>query len=171
MNRLSGIVLAVAMSFTASTFAAESTTADVRESAVGAHVTTAEIVRDATSLDQYTGRYEADGIVFVVVLEENMLTIELPETWAFPQVALRAEGANGFFAAEVPVIVTFQTNDHGQVTGLVAYPPNGQAPLSATKVALRHGIVTIYDVSDVRRGIVTIYDVESTPSATITAAN
>ena len=61
----------------------------------------------------------------------RFLTIQLPADWGLPKLRLRPESLRDFFAAELPLRVTFQTNDDGQVIGLLLHPPRGQKAIPA----------------------------------------
>jgi hypothetical protein len=103
-------------------------------------------VDEAVAADRYTGRYRsADGVVFYVVQEDGSLTIDLPANWGATESRLRAEPA-GLFVAEASTVVKFETDTAGRVTGLVAYPANGGAAITAVKEPLPRGVVTIQDV-------------------------
>jgi len=94
-----------------------------------------EIVLDPARAAGYAGRYEADGEgVFVIAKERDFLTIELPADWGLPKLRLRAESQRDLFVAELPLRVTFQSNDHGRVTGALIYPPRGQQPVLAKRI-------------------------------------
>jgi hypothetical protein len=126
---------------------------------------------EAVASDRYTGRYRsADGVVVYVVQEDGSLTIDLPANWGATESRLRADSA-GLFVAEASTVVRFEMDAEGRVTGLVAYPPNGAAAITAVKEPLPRGVVTIHDVpkEQIRRGIVTIEDVPT--SVTSIAAN
>jgi CubicO group peptidase (beta-lactamase class C family) len=93
-----------------------------------------EIVLDPAILDSYAGRYEAKGEgVFIIAREAGGLTIQSPGDWGLPKQHLRPESARDFFVSELPLRVTFQTNSRG-VSGMVVYPPRGQAGVVATRI-------------------------------------
>jgi serine-type D-Ala-D-Ala carboxypeptidase/endopeptidase len=93
-----------------------------------------EIALDSAVLDTYAGRYEAPGEgAFIIVREGDFLTIQAPEDWGLPKLRLRAERRRDFFASELPLRVTFQTDDDGRVNGLLIYPPRGQRPVLANR--------------------------------------
>jgi serine-type D-Ala-D-Ala carboxypeptidase/endopeptidase len=94
----------------------------------------AEITLDSAILDSYAGRYASGTDRFVVAREGPFLTIQLPADWGLPKVRLRPEARLDFFAAELPLRVTFQTDDKGQVTGLVIHPPRGQKAIPASRI-------------------------------------
>lgn len=92
-----------------------------------------EITLDSAILDSYAGRYTAAAEAFVVTKEGDFLTILLPADWGLPKLRLRPESLRDFFAAELPLRVTFQTNADGQVSGLVIHPPRGQKAIPAKR--------------------------------------
>ena len=94
-----------------------------------------EIAIDSVVLDSYAGRYQAqeEGI-FNITRERDFLTIQMPPGWGLPKFRLRPESRRDFFVAELPIRVTFQTNDHGGVNGLVVYSPRSQHALPASKI-------------------------------------
>ena len=92
-----------------------------------------EITLDSAILDSYAGRYTAAAEAFVVTKEGDFLTILLPADWGLPKLRLRPERRRDFFTAELPLRVTFQTNDDGQVSGLVIHPPRGQKAIPAKR--------------------------------------
>jgi serine-type D-Ala-D-Ala carboxypeptidase/endopeptidase len=95
-----------------------------------------EIALDSAVLDTYAGRYEASGEgVFVIVREGEFLTIQLPADWGLPKLRLRPESRREFFAAELPLRVTFQTDNEGRVRGLLLYPPRGQKAVPANRIS------------------------------------
>ena len=95
-----------------------------------------EISIDSKILDNYAGRYEAEGEgVFTVAREGNSLTIESPGDWGLPKLRIRPENIRDFFAAELPLRVTFQTGGDGHVTGLLIYPPRGQKAVPARRMS------------------------------------
>jgi CubicO group peptidase (beta-lactamase class C family) len=86
-----------------------------------------EIALDSAVLDTYAGRYEAQGEgVFIIARERDFLTIQVPADWGLPKLRLRPEGLRDFFASELPLRVTFQTDSDRRVNGLLVYPPRGQ---------------------------------------------
>jgi hypothetical protein len=60
-------------------------------------------------------------------------TILLPADWGLPTLRLRSESLRDFFAEEIPLRVTFQTNADGQVSGLLIHPPRGQKAIPAKR--------------------------------------
>ena len=95
-----------------------------------------EIALESALLDTYAGRYEAQGEgVFIVSLEGNFLTIQLPASWGLPKLRLRAESRRDFFVAELALRVTFQTDSDGRVNGLLVYPPRGQNAVPANRIS------------------------------------
>jgi serine-type D-Ala-D-Ala carboxypeptidase/endopeptidase len=94
-----------------------------------------EIHLDPAVLDAYAGRYEAPGEgVFVIVREGDFLTLQAPADWGLPKLRIRPESRHDFFAAELPLRVTFQTDDDGRVKGLLIYPPRGQKAVPAKRL-------------------------------------
>lgn len=94
-----------------------------------------EIAIDSSLLDNYAGRYEAQGEgIFTIARENNFLTIESPADWGLPKLRIRPESPRDFFATELPVRVTFQVSNDGRVTGLLIYPPRGQKGVSANRI-------------------------------------
>ena len=94
-----------------------------------------EIAIDSALLDKYAGRYEAQGEgIFTVARENNFLTIESPADWGLPKLRIRPESLVDFFATELPVRVTFKTDNNGRVTGLIIYPPRGQKGVPANRL-------------------------------------
>jgi D-alanyl-D-alanine-carboxypeptidase/D-alanyl-D-alanine-endopeptidase len=93
-----------------------------------------EVALEPAVLDTYAARYEARGEgVFIIVRERDFLTIELPADWGLPKLRLRPESLRDFFAAELPLRVSFQTDSDGRVNGLLIYPPRGQPAILATR--------------------------------------
>jgi CubicO group peptidase (beta-lactamase class C family) len=92
------------------------------------------IALEATVLDTCAGRYEAEGEgVFIIVREGDFLTIQLPASWGLPKMRLRPESLRDFFVSELPLRVTFQTDQDGRVNGLLLYPPRGQHAIPASR--------------------------------------
>jgi hypothetical protein len=68
-----------------------------------------EITIDPSLLDRYLGRYEIkDEGTFTVAREDNFLTLESPADWGLPKLRIRPETDRDFFAAELPLRITFQ---------------------------------------------------------------
>jgi len=98
-----------------------------------------EIALDSTVLDSYTGRYEAQGEgIFIIIREGDFLTIQFPSDWGLPKMRLRPESLRDFFASELPLRVTFQTDGDGHANGLLVHPPRGQKAVAANKIASEH---------------------------------
>lgn len=94
-----------------------------------------EISLDSAVLKNYAGRYEAPGEgVFQVALEATFLTIQAPSDWGLPKLRIRPESPRNFFATELPLRVTFQTDSGGHVTGMLVYPPRGQHEIAAQRI-------------------------------------
>lgn len=93
-----------------------------------------EIALDLTILDSYAGRYTSGTEAFIIAREGAFLTIQLPGDWGLPKLRLRPESLRDFFAAELPLRVTFQTDNEGRVTGLLVHPPRGQKSVPATRI-------------------------------------
>ncbi len=95
-----------------------------------------EITVDSAVLDTYAGRYEARGQgVFIIVREVDFLTIQLPADWGLPKLRLRPEGLRDFFASELSLRVIVQIDSDRRVNGLLVYPPRGQQPIRADRMA------------------------------------
>jgi D-alanyl-D-alanine-carboxypeptidase/D-alanyl-D-alanine-endopeptidase len=95
-----------------------------------------EIALDSAVLDTYAGRYEARGErLFIIVREGDLLTIQPPADWGLPRLRLRPENLRDFFAAELPLRITFQTDSDGRVNGLLVYPPRGQQAILANRMS------------------------------------
>lgn len=94
-----------------------------------------EITLDAALLDTYVGRYEAPGEgVFSVIRDGDHLMLESPAVWGLPTLRIRPEGPSDFFASELPLRVTFQTDSGGRVSGILVYPPRGQKAVPARRI-------------------------------------
>ena len=93
-----------------------------------------EITLESAILDSYAGRYTSGTEAFVIAREAAFLTIQLPADWGLPKLRLRPESLLDFFAAELPLRVTFQTDTKGQVTGLLIHPPRGQKAIPASRI-------------------------------------
>jgi serine-type D-Ala-D-Ala carboxypeptidase/endopeptidase len=95
-----------------------------------------EITLDSKRLDCLIGKYEAKGEgVFVVAREGAFLTFEAPADWGLPKLRIRPESPSDFFAAELPLRVSFQIENDCQITGLLVYPPRGQKSVPAKRLA------------------------------------
>jgi hypothetical protein len=93
-----------------------------------------EVTIDPTVLDRFVGRYEVKGEgIFTVAREENFLTIESPADWGLPKLRIRPEAERDFFASELPLRITFQSDAEDHITGFLIYPPNGNKALPAQK--------------------------------------
>jgi serine-type D-Ala-D-Ala carboxypeptidase/endopeptidase len=96
-----------------------------------------EIALDPKLLDSYAGRYEARGEgIFTVARAADFLTIESPADWGLPKLRIRPESAQEFFAAELPLRITFTTDNDRRVTGLLIYPPRGQKAVPAHRKSI-----------------------------------
>jgi serine-type D-Ala-D-Ala carboxypeptidase/endopeptidase len=96
----------------------------------------AEVVVPPAVLEAYVGTYEAPGEgAFVVAREGEFLTLRTPAEWGLPRLRLRPETLRAFFAAEVPLRVTFQRGGDGRVSAALIHPPRGQGAVSASRVA------------------------------------
>lgn len=97
--------------------------------------TRTEISLSIAALDRYAGRYEAAGEgVFTVVREDTFLTFEAPGEWGLPKLRLRAETATDFFVSELPLLVKFESDAGGRVTGMLITPPRGQKAIPAKRL-------------------------------------
>jgi D-alanyl-D-alanine-carboxypeptidase/D-alanyl-D-alanine-endopeptidase len=95
-----------------------------------------QISLDPAVLETYAGRYEASGEgIFRVALEATFLTIQAPSDWGLPKLRIHPESRRDFFATELPLRVTFQTDSGGHVTGMLVYPPRGQHEVPAQRMA------------------------------------
>jgi CubicO group peptidase (beta-lactamase class C family) len=73
-----------------------------------AHPKHTEIALDPKVLDSYAGRFEAKGEgIFTVARQNDFLTIESPADWGLPKLRILPESLLDFFAAELPLRVTF----------------------------------------------------------------
>jgi D-alanyl-D-alanine-carboxypeptidase/D-alanyl-D-alanine-endopeptidase len=98
-----------------------------------------EVEIDPKLLDSYAGWYQAqEEGVFSIVRERDHLTIQVPAGWGLPKFRLRPESREDFFVAELPIRVTFRTDDQGHVNGLLIYPPRSQHALVASKTGAAH---------------------------------
>ena len=94
-----------------------------------------EISLDSATLDTYVGRYEAPGEgVFSIVRDKDALMIEAPDNWGLPKLRIHPESAKEFFVSELPMRITFQTDQGGHVTGILVYPPRGQKSVPAQRI-------------------------------------
>lgn len=95
-----------------------------------------EIALDPVILARYAGRYEAPGEgIFTVALERGSLSFEAPAEWGLPKLRIRPESRAAFFAAELPLRVTFETGANGNVKGVLIYPPRGQKGIAARRMS------------------------------------
>ena len=95
-----------------------------------------EVTVESTVLDSYKGRYKAKGEgIFTVARENNFLTFESPADWGLPKLRIRPESQREFFAAELPLRVTFKIGNDGHVNGLLIYPPRGQKAVPADRIS------------------------------------
>ncbi len=69
-----------------------------------------------------------------IAREGTLLTIALPSDWGLPTLRLHAEKQQEFFAKELPLRVTFETDANGGVTGMLVHPPRGQAAIQARRL-------------------------------------
>jgi CubicO group peptidase (beta-lactamase class C family) len=94
-----------------------------------------EIKLDPSLLDSYAGRYEAaeEGI-FNIVRDRDYLTIQLPASWGLPKFRIRPESRQDFFVAELPIRITFQSDNDGRISGILLYPPRGQHAMPARRL-------------------------------------
>jgi CubicO group peptidase (beta-lactamase class C family) len=93
-----------------------------------------EITIDPNVLDRYVGRYQVKGEgIFTVAREDNFLTLESPADWGLPKLRIRPETERDFFAAELPLRITFESDAGEKITGFLIYPPNGNKALPAEK--------------------------------------
>jgi len=94
-----------------------------------------EIRIPAAELEGYAGRYALEGVgVFQITREGGSLTLLAPVDWGLPKFRLHPESKDEFFVSEMPMHVTFQTGDKGNVTGALIYPPRGQHGIPTTKI-------------------------------------
>ncbi|MGH8102806.1 MAG: serine hydrolase [Chthoniobacterales bacterium] len=101
---------------------------------IAAKTSHTEITIDPSALDRYVGRYEVTGEgIFTVARKDNFLTLESPADWGLPTLRIRPETERDFFAAELPLRVSFQSDAEDHITGLFIYPPNGNKALPAQK--------------------------------------
>jgi hypothetical protein len=141
MFRLTSVVLVTSLSL-AAIAAEEDSAASGEHTQVVALNASRDVVAEPTSLDDYAGVYEtADGATFVVARAGGSLAIELPETMALP---IRANGGPSFTLDGALVQIAFETDARGQARLIVSRP--SAAPVVATRVPLRRGVVTIQDI-------------------------
>lgn len=94
-----------------------------------------EIALEPAVLAAYAGRYEAEGEgTFVIAREGDFLTFEAPAEWGLPKLRIRPESRREFFASELPLRVTFESDADGRVTGMLIHPPRGQKAIPASRV-------------------------------------
>ena len=94
-----------------------------------------EITLDSALLDTYMGQYQVkEEGPLKIIQEHDFLTIQLPISWGLPKFRLRPESQSDFFVAELPIRVSFVTNNDGRVTGLLLYPPRGQQAMPAQRM-------------------------------------
>jgi|SRR5688572_11495554 len=137
MFRLTSVVLVTSLSLAA--IATEEGSAPTGEHAQVVALNTS--VAAQPSLGDYAGVYvTADGATFVVANAGDSLAIELPETMAVP---IRAAATAGFVLDGSVVEIVFDTS--GGQTRLIVSRPSA-APVVATRVPLRRGVVTIQDI-------------------------
>ena len=138
MFRSITVVLVAALS--AASIAAEEGSAPEGELAQVVALNTGGVAVQSV-LDEYPGVYvTADGATFVVSRAGDSLAIELPETMALP---IRAAAGAGFVLDASIVEIAFDTS--GGQTRLIVSRPSA-APVVATRVPLRRGVVTIQDI-------------------------
>jgi len=141
MLRLTSVVLATSLSF--AVIAAEDGSASTGGHAQVVALNTNRVVAEQpVSLDDYAGVYvTADGAMFVVARTGDSLAVEMPETMALP---IRAAGGSLSFVLDGPAVqIAFETADG--LTRMIVSQPSA-APVVATRVPLRRGVVTIQDI-------------------------
>jgi hypothetical protein len=143
--------LVTALAFSASSFAGDSisTETEVRQVIARAEVGSmrSAIVTDAISLDDLAGRYDtAAGAVLFVSRDGDSLTLEMSDS-ASPTTLVRLDSLT-FASSDDSVIVSFQTDEAGRVTGLGLSTVSAESHLAAARAAPRRGIVTILDVRE-----------------------
>ncbi|HMI50140.1 MAG TPA: serine hydrolase [Candidatus Saccharimonadales bacterium] len=98
-----------------------------------------EITLASDILNRYTGKYEAEGQgIFIIARERDFLTFQAPSDWGLPKLRIRPESLHDFFAAELPLQVTLETDSEGRVTGLLIHPPRGQHAVPAKRLDSDH---------------------------------
>src|SRR6266478_2111417 len=75
----------------------------------------------ASSMQSWTG-YDSS----LDFIPDDFLTLESPADWGLPKLRIRPENQQNFFATELPVRITFQTDPDGKVRTRKIYPPRGQ---------------------------------------------
>jgi CubicO group peptidase (beta-lactamase class C family) len=94
-----------------------------------------EISLDAGALGHYAGQYDAPGEgIFAIKLEGDFLTFAAPAEWGLPKLRLHPKSKQDFFATELPLRVTFQSDSAGYVNSMLVYPPRGQKAVPANRV-------------------------------------
>ncbi len=94
-----------------------------------------EITLCGSSLNTYTGKYEATGEgTFELTLHGDSLMLEAPAEWGLPVLRIHPENTRVFFVLELPLRVTFESDSSGHVTGMVVYPPRGQKGVPAHRL-------------------------------------
>ena len=149
MNYLAGITLAAAVLFNANALAGDALTAGAGRQVVALSDVQYDNVSaiGSETLERYSGRYATDdGLRFIVSIEADRLTIDLPGFWGLGQPNMAAEASEEFRLEGLPMHVRFETTTAGVVTGLVVYDASGKQSVAAIKLPPRHGIVSIYDV-------------------------
>ena len=98
-----------------------------------------EITLAPDVLNKYTGKYRAEGEgVFIIARERDFLTFQAPPDWGLPKLRIRPESLHDFFASELPLRVTLETDSEGRVTGLLIHPPRGQRAVPAKRLDSEH---------------------------------
>jgi hypothetical protein len=137
MFRSTTVVLVASLSLAV---AAEEDSVPTGEHAQVVALNTGSVVVEPV-LDDYAGVYvTADGAAFVIARVGDSLAIELPETMALP---IRAAATAGFVLDASVLEIAFETS--GGQTRLIVSRPSA-APVVATRVPLRRGVVTIHDI-------------------------
>jgi CubicO group peptidase (beta-lactamase class C family) len=94
-----------------------------------------EITLDPATLDSYAGRYDLqDEGITTIAHDGAVLTIELPESWGLPKLALHAESQRDFFATELPLRVTFEVDASNRVSGMLVHPPRSERTIPARRL-------------------------------------
>jgi hypothetical protein len=76
---------------------------------------------------------EDEGIT-TIAHDGAVLTIELPESWGLPKLALHAESQRDFFATELPLRVTFEVDASNRVSGMLVHPPRSERTIPARRL-------------------------------------